>query len=286
VGAAAPIGELTLTADIGGDLTDLSLWGVDLSGPGRPQPIVEGRLPGPGEVVVDESGIAEGFEIGETITLVPSGTELEIVGYVRDRRYAVVATAYFDFDEWVTVFETEFPGTPFVPLSLIGVQTAPGEDAAAIGDRITDAVQGVEGLDRKTAAAGTPGVDSISQSFTLIVGITFGIVVLVVGFFFLILTVQKLRSFVALRAIGASTGYLARSLILQVVLLVLLGSLLATGLLWVATLGANPAFPLAVDGGLVVTVTVSVLVFSVLAGLLSIRRIARADPAEAAQGVH
>jgi putative ABC transport system permease protein len=286
VGAAAPIGELTLTADIGGDLTDLSLWGVDLSGPGRPQPIVEGRLPGPGEVVVDESGIAEGFEIGETITLVPSGTELEIVGYVRDRRYAVVATAYFDFDEWVTVFETEFPGTPFVPLSLIGVQTAPGEDAAAIGDRITDAVQGVEGLDRKTAAAGTPGVDSISQSFTLIVGITFGIVVLVVGFFFLILTVQKLRSFVALRAIGASTGYLARSLILQVVLLVFLGSLLATGLLWVATLGANPAFPLAVDGGLVVTVTVSVLVFSVLAGLLSIRRIARADPAEAAQGVH
>ena len=147
-------------------------------------------------------------------------------------------------------------------------------------ENITDAVQGVEGLDRKTAAAGTPGVDSISQSFTLIVGITFGIVVLVVGFFFLILTVQKLRSFVALRAIGASTGYLARSLILQVVLLVF------PGLLWVATLGANPAFPLAVDGGLVVTVTVSVLVFSVLAGLLSIRRIARADPAEAAQGVH
>jgi putative ABC transport system permease protein len=129
-------------------------------------------------------------------------------------------------------------------------------------------------------------VDSISQSFRLIVGITFGIVVLVVGFFFLILTVQKLRSFVALRAIGASTGYLARSLIVQVVLLVLLGSLLATGLLWVATLGANPAFPLSVDGDLVLTVTAAVLVFSVLAGMLSIRRIARADPAEAAQGVH
>jgi putative ABC transport system permease protein len=286
VAAAAPIGELTLTADIGGNLTDLSLWGVDLNGPGRPQPVVKGRLPGPGEVVVDESGVAEGFTIGETIALVPSGTELEIVGYVRDRRYAVVATAYLDFDQWVEVFETEFPGTPFVPLSLIGVQATPADDAAAVGDRITAAVDGVEGLDRKTAASGTPGVDSISQSFTLIIGITFGIVVLVVGFFFLILTVQKLRSFVALRAIGASTGYLARSLIVQVVVLVLLGSLLASALLWVATLGATPAFPLSVDGGLVLTVTAAVLAFSALAGMLSIRRIARADPAEAAHGGH
>ncbi len=284
--AAAPIGELTLTAAIGDSLTDLSLWGVDLAGPGRPQPIVEGRLPGPGEVVVDESGVSEGFEIGSTITLVASGQELEVVGYVRDRRYAVVATGYLSFDEWVAVFEAEFPGTPVVPLSLIGVETAEGEDPAAIGERISAAVAGVEGLDRKTGAAGTPGVDSISQSFALIVGITFGIVVLVVGFFFLILTVQKLRSFVTLRAIGTDTGYLARSLVIQVVLVVLVGSLLATGVLWAATLGANPAFPLAVDRGLVVTVTAAVLVSSVLAGVLSIRRIARANPADAAQGLH
>jgi putative ABC transport system permease protein len=285
VADAAPIGELTLTAEIQGDLTDLSLWGVDLDGPGRPEPIVEGRSPGPGEIVVDESGIAEGFEIGETVTLVPSGTELEIVGYSRDSRYAVVATAYLAFEDWAAIFESEFPGTPVVPLSLVGVAAAAGEDPADLGDRITGAVAGVEGLDREAAASGTPGVDSISQSFTLIVGITFGIVVLVVGFFFLILTVQKLRSFTALRAIGTSVGYLAWSLILQIALLVLLGSLLATGVLWLATLSSNPGFPLSVDGRLVITVTAAVLVFSMLAGLLSIRRIARSDPAEAAQGI-
>ncbi len=284
VAAAAPIGELTLTATIDTELTDLSLWGVDLTGPGRPEPVVAGRLPGPGEVVVDESATAEGFEIGQTITLIPSGTELAIVGYVRDRRYAVVATAYLDFAQWVDIFEGEFPGSPVVPLSLIGVEIAPGQDSAVVGDRITEMVAGVEGLDRATAAAGTPGVDSISQSFTLIVGITFGIVVLVIGFFFLILTVQKLRSFVTLRAIGASTGYLARSLIIQIVILVLAGSAIGTLILLGATLGSNPAFPLSVDGGLVMTVTFTVLLFSVLAGWLSIRRIARADPAQAAQG--
>lgn len=286
VSAAAPIGELTLTVEVDGSLTDLSLWGVDLNGPGRPEPIVEGRSPGPGEVVVDESGVSEGFEIGETITLVPSGTELEIVGYAEDVRYAVVATAYLSFEEWVAIYEAEFPGTPFVPLSLVGADTDPDEDPGVVADRITATVDGVEGLDRAAAAAATPGVESISQSFALIVGITFGIVVLVVGFFFLILTVQKMRSFTTLRAIGAGTGYLAWSLIVQIVILVLLGSLLATVALWLATLGSNPAFPLSVDTRLVLIVTFAVLVSSVLAGLLSIRRIARAEPAAAAQGTH
>lgn len=284
--AAAPIGELTLTATVDSELTDLSLWGVDLAGPGSPEPIVEGRLPGPGEVVVDESATAEGFEIGETIRLVPSGSELAIVGYVQDRRYAVVATAYLDFNHWVDIFEEEFPGSPVVPLSMIGVETVSGADPITVADRITSAVGGVEGLDRATAAAATPGVESISQSFTLIVGITFGIVVLVVGFFFLILTVQRLRSFVTLRAIGASTGYLASSLIIQIVVLVLLGAAIGTLITLGATLGSNRAFPLSLDGGLVVTVTIAVLVFSVLTGLLSIRRISRADPAQAAQGTH
>ena len=67
---------------------------------------------------------------------------------------------------------------------------------------------------------------------------------------------------------------------------VLLGSLLATAGLWAATLGSNAAFPLSVNTGLVITVTIAVLGFSMLAGLLSIRRIARADPAEAAGGTH
>jgi putative ABC transport system permease protein len=170
-------------------------------------------------------------------------------------------------------------------LSLVGVEPEPGENPSDLANRITSAVSGVEGLDRATAAAAAPGVASISQSFALIVGITFAVVVLVVGFFFLILTIQKLRSFTALRAIGAGTGYLALSLVVQIVVVVLIGALLATVGLWVATLGSSASFPLTVDATLVGAITIAVLVFSVLAGLLSIRRIARVEPAEAARGV-
>lgn len=109
--------------------------------------------------------------------------------------------------------------------------------------------------------------------------------VLVVGFFFLILTVQKLHSLTILRAIGATTGYLAWSLLIQIVVVVAVGALLATAVLWLATLGSNPAFPLSVDGRLVATITGVVMVFSILAVLLAMRRVARADPADAAQGI-
>lgn len=285
VAAAAPIGELTFTAEIGGDRTDLSLWGVDLEGPGRPSPIVAGRLPGPGEVVIDESGVSEGLVIGETITLLPNGANLEIVGYVADARFAVAATAYLAFEEWAEIFRTEYPGSPIVPISLVGVETDAGEDPVAVAARVTDAIAGVEAFDRETAAAGMPAVDSMSRSFTLMVAITFGIVVLVVGFFFLILTIQKLHSFTALRAVGAGTAYLAGSLIIEIVVIVLLGSLLATAVLWLATLGSDPGFPISIDVGLVVSVTAAVLLSSIGAGVLSIRRIARADPADAAQGI-
>jgi putative ABC transport system permease protein len=99
------------------------------------------------------------------------------------------------------------------------------------------------------------------------------------------LTIQKLHSFTALRAVGAGTAYLAGSLIIEIVVIVLLGSLLATAVLWLATLGSDPGFPISIDVGLVVSVTAAVLLSSIGTGVLSIRRIARADPADAAQGI-
>jgi len=67
-----------------------------------------------------------------------------------------------------------------------------------------------------------------------------------------------------------------------VVVMVLLGVAVATGLLGIAALNSSPAFPLRVDPRLVVTASLAVLAFSLLASLVSVRRIARLDPVEAA----
>jgi putative ABC transport system permease protein len=283
VAQAEEIGEVTLTARAGAGTTDVSLWGYVPGGPGEPAELVDGRLPRGGEALVDEADVGNGFAIGSTVTLEPSGETLTVVGVTKDRRFSALATLYTPLEGWRGIVAAANPNAPFVPANVVGVRVDPQADPAVVAERITEAVAGAEALDRVTAAASIPGVAAIGQSFGLLVGITFLIVVLVIGFFFLILTVQKLRVFVALRAVGASTGFLARSVLLQIALVVLVAVGLATGLLGVASLTSQAAFPITVDPGLVLAVLAAVLASALLAGGAAVRRIARLDPASAAQ---
>jgi putative ABC transport system permease protein len=127
-----------------------------------------------------------------------------------------------------------------------------------------------------------PGVGSISQTFGILVGLTFIIGIVVIGFFFLILTVQKLKSFTLLRAIGASPGKLAAVVAQQITAVVLIASAIAVLLTLLAVRGLNSGIPVSLSPGLVIGVVASVLVFSLLAGLLSIRRVTKIDPFVAA----
>ncbi len=280
--AAGPIGNTTLTVDVGKGLTDLSLFGWQPGLPGGPARVSGDMVPKPGEALVDKADEPNGFKIGNTITVQPTGKTLKIVGYTTDSRFNVGPTAYTPIDTYRDIVQASNPNAPYVPDNLVGVDAATGTSVGTVAESINAAVAGVEALSRDTAVASIPGASSVSQSFNLIVGITFVIVVVVTGFFFMILTVQKLRVFTALRAVGATTGYLAASLVVQVVVMVLLGVIIATALLGVAAFNSSSAFPLRVDARLVGTATLAVLTFSLVASLVSVRRIARVDPVEAA----
>ena len=282
VAAAGPIGNTTLTADVGKGLTDLALFGWQPGLPGGPAQVSGGVVPHEGEALVDQADEANGFRIGRTITIVPTGKTLRIVGYTTGSRFNVGPTAYTPITTFRDIVTASNPNAPFVPDNLVAVNVAPGRSVPAVTAAIERSQPQLEALSRGEAVASIPGASSVSQSFNLIVGITFVIVVVVTGFFFLILTVQKLRVFTGLRALGATTGYLASSLVVQVVVVVVVASLLATGLLALAGLNSSAAFPIGVDTRLVVTATVAVLACSLAVSLMSVRRIARLDPVEAA----
>jgi putative ABC transport system permease protein len=282
VASAGPIGQTTVTADVGKGLTDLSLFGWQPGLPGGPARVAGAIVPGPGEALVDDADEANGFTIGTTITIEPTGKTLRIVGYTTDSRFNVGPTAYTPIETYRDVVRAANPSAAYVPDNLVAVVTARGESTVRVTKAIDANVPGVEALSRATAVASIPGASSVSRSFDLIVGITFVIVVVVTGFFFLILTVQELRVFTTLRAVGATTGYLASALVLQVVLVVLVAAALGTALLGVAAANSSTSFPLRVDLPLVVTATVAVLAFSLAAALVSVRRIAKLDPLDAA----
>ena len=104
----------------------------------------------------------------------------------------------------------------------------------------------------------------------------------VIGFFFLILTVQKMKTFTLLRAIGAGTGKLSAAVAVQITAVVLMASAIAVVLTLLAVRGLNSGIPVSLSPGLVISTVLAVLVFSLVAGLLSIRRISKIDPFTAA----
>lgn len=284
VTAAAGMNEATLTVSIGGESSDLSLWAVEPGAPGD-VPIIEGRKAGAGELVVDVSAKASGFEIGSTVTLVETDRDLVVVGFTDQRQYAVLPTGYTPSIEWNQIFLETYPGVTDVPINLIAVNVDEGANLDVVLSTINDSVASADAVTPTDAAAATPGVSSITTSFNLIVGITFGIVIVVIGFFFMILAVQKQKSFALLRAVGASRRYLGLSIILQIAVTVSVGILVGILFLWGASLMSSESFPLTIETVSVALTSLIVLISAIAAGGFSVRRALKVDPTRAAQGI-
>ena len=277
VAAAGPISVLTTSAALKDGTEDLQVFGFQPGLPGAPTSLSEGRLPQTATEVAMDGG---GYEIGDTLDLTAAGKQLTVVGLLRGAQLNASPTAYLTEDVYGEIVRVTNPNVPFIPVNAVAVQT--DGDAAAVVSAINEKVPGTKAYTKDDAVSLIPGVASISQTFGILVGLTFIIGIVVIGFFFLILTVQKMKSFTLLRAVGAGTGKLSGVVALQITVVVLLASAIAVLLTLLAVRGLNSGIPVSLSPGLVAGTIGAVLAFSLLAGLLSIRRISKIDPFTAA----
>ena len=159
-----------------------------------------------------------------------------------------------------------------MPLNAVAFDVAPGQDAANVAAAVQQQVPGTTAYTRAEAVALIPGIDSIGQSFGILVGLTFVIGIVVIGFFFLILTVQKLKAFTLLRAVGASTRSLAATVVWQITGVVLVASAFAAVLTWLAAQGLSTGIPVQLQPMVLISTVLAVLICALGAGLLSVRR--------------
>lgn len=289
VAVAAPLGEGTFTVVAGDEEQDAVLFGYVLGGPGEPTTLIEGRLPeGAREAVASSRNADDGFDIGDTVLIVanPGGTEtvFTVVGLAEEINYSVAPTLFVDFADYETARRAVNPDATLVLPSVIAVRVTDGADPAEVAAAITAGVDGTEALTRQQAVDGSPGVASVRQSFSLILLLFYLVVPLVTGLFFLIITFQKAGALTLLRAIGSPAGPLVRSLLIQVVIVVLSGAALATVLFWIATLFGGGSLGITVEPVPVVATTLAVLVLALLTSLAAVRRVLRIDPIAATTG--
>ncbi|MGH2389024.1 MAG: FtsX-like permease family protein, partial [Chloroflexota bacterium] len=157
------------------------------------------------------------------------------------------------------------------PISAVAIQ---GDADAA---RIRAAVPGVEVGSLDQVIQSLPGYAQETASLTMIQGFLVVIAAFIVAAFFYVLTLQKTAQFGVLKVLGASTGFLGRDLLGQVLLLtgagVVTGALLALGAAQVIPGG----IPFLLESRLVGMYGGVLLGVALLGALLSLRRIATTD---------
>ena len=285
VAQAGPIGEASFSVDVGGTITDTTVFGYELGGPGAPTTLSDGRLPGAeGEAVASIADAEAGYGLGATLLVVPGDVPIRVVGVAEDINFNVQPTLFVSYPTYERLVRATNPDARGVVPSLVGVEPRSGITPADLAARIDRSVEGVEALDRATAVASLPGASSIRQSFAIILGLAFVVVVLLTGFFFLIITVQKASALTLLRAVGAGNGFLLRALVTQVILVIVSGAALAVGLVAVAAAGASSgSLEVRLEPAIAAVTVGAILGLGLLSTGAAMRRVVRLDPAAATQ---
>ncbi|HEY5875650.1 MAG TPA: hypothetical protein VIT64_10125 [Ilumatobacteraceae bacterium] len=292
VGDVGMIGQGTFTgapAAADGETYDTTVIGYEL-GPdgtalGAPTTLVEGRLPTADfEAVSSDADVELGYRLGDVVTLVPGGLEITIVGVAEDTQLNVSPTLFASYDTYVEAIRTRNPdaGTPLP--NVLAVSPADGVSPDEVVVSINEQSLDLDALTRDEAAAKTPGVAQVQQSFNIIFLLYALVVPCVTGLFFLIITFQKANALTLLRAIGAPGSRLVSSLLIQVVIIV--GAALAVGtLLYLPVTGRNlGGIQLRFESGAVVFWSLFLMVLALLSSLVAARRVLRIDPIEATTG--
>jgi putative ABC transport system permease protein len=286
VAEAAAIGVSSFTVRVdGGAESSASLVGYEKQDLGGPDGLSQGRLPERrGEAV----GSDQDFVLDQRVTVVPAGEEsavtLQVVGLAENAELLVTPTLFVPYASYQAAVRAGNPDAQLVLPSLVGLRPDPGVTPEQLVVSVNQVSDDADALTRSQAADESPGVAQVRQSFQIIF-LLYGLVVpLITGLFFLIITFQKAGSLTLLRAVGARSGTLIRSLLVQVLVVVGGGIVLGTALyapLSRLTLGT---LALDFDWGTVAFWAALLMGLGLLSALVAARRVLAIDPIEATTG--
>lgn len=259
-------------------------------------PVVKGSgLPGPGETVVDISAEDNGVAIGDVISLTPIDEKLTVVGFTEGRRYIMMPVLYVDLPTWERIYVATALGrmaerseqTP--DLDRINEQVSGGASIAAVrlakGTTVDDVAETLAGefdvVSPTEAAMAGNGMPVMMLSINAIQVVSLVIGALVIGVFFYITTLHKTGQIAALKALGASNGFVYGQLLVQITVLVAVAS--AIGIAITLATGASMPPTMAFDPQPArwAVALAAIFVMAYLGSLFSLKSILTIDPATA-----
>lgn len=297
VAAVGPIGlsSATIIAADGVPLAplDVALIGVEPRQPGAPPilagaPLEDSRA---AEAVLDRHiGARLGLPIGATVTLkVVQGMEeqhydLKVVGYTAGSKINFNPGVFILLRRWDQIKPQERAGGGAgddLTLNVAALQLDGTAPAAAVAERVAATVAHVELADPVTAYKASQGYTEMQMTLNLQQGFVLVIVVLIIGSFFQIQTLQKVAQIGMLEAIGASGRMVVATLLIQVMLTLIVGLSVGGVVVWLLAQALPAGIPLVFSGAKIVVAVLAILTSGPLAALVAVRTIMKIEPLRA-----
>jgi putative ABC transport system permease protein len=247
------------------------------TGRGGPSALTAGRLPGASEAIIDEQAAGRlGIGLGDRFTVM--GMPVRAVGFSTGGSSITNTTVFVGLAEFARIHDER------VSYVLAGIDA--DADPNTVADRIQAEVDGVTVQSREQFAESEARIVTDMSADLLRLMSTIGLVIAlaVIALGLMTATLNRLRDFAVLKALGARTPRLARAVAMQVLLTVVLASAVATTaalvLAWLLPTAA-PAVQISITATAVAQTTGAALLVGLVAALWPLRRIAALDAATA-----
>ncbi|EFS03911.1 ABC transporter, permease protein [Listeria seeligeri FSL S4-171] len=252
--------------------TDITYFGIDKASFLQPDISEGAKLQTNKEVIADISLKESGYKLGSKVEDSATGEQFTITAFTKNNTFSHSPVIFVGWDAWKLIHQTN--------------QAAQGEYNAVALDVSQNKAESLslgslELSSSKEVLQGIPGYSEEQGSLLMMIAFLFVIAAFVLAAFFYVITIQKINQFGILKAVGARTAYLGRSIISQVVFLSVVSLLIGNGLTFGLAAILPASMPFTLSPLLAIGCSVLFLVVAVAGSMLSLYRVAKVDALEA-----
>lgn len=254
-----------ITKETSTEKLDVTFFAVDPQQRLNPNVIKGSKLDNTANtVIIDESMSGEGVEIGDTLYESESGMSFVVRGFAQGETYSHTPIAFISLDSYETM--------------LRGINENAIVYYNALAVDVTDLnISDLEILEKHVVVENMPGYLAEQLTIKMIIWVLVIVSAAILAVFFYILTIQKLKQFGVMKAIGFSMGYIAAMQFIQIAFISILGAILA----YVIAVGLGSMMPTAmpfyIEQSEILFVSGAYVVIAIVSSMISIVNVAKID---------
>jgi len=219
-------------------------------------------------IILNASFRDDNIAIGDIVEDSAAGIKMKVVGFTKDEMYGHSPVGFISTKTNLAI-NTKLNPSFSEKYNAIAIQ----------GSNIDNIkIDGVSVVDKATIVDNLPGYKEEQLTINMILWVLVVVSAAILGVFFYVITIQKLKQFGILKAIGMRMGELTSMIVGQVLILALFGVVIGNILAFGMASMLPSSMPFHLEIPIVVIISVVFIIITLVTSLLSIRKVAKVDP--------